>query len=289
MEVKFLGVRGSTATPGNEFSKFGGNTSCTEVLHKDFQVILDAGTGFKDIKIRKDVPVLILFSHFHFDHIQGLPFCRDLLSPDTPIYFSSALVSKDELKGILGGCFSPHYFPIELVENLTHIQYLEFEDAAKIIKFNCEITSINLRHPGGATGYKFETNTGRFCYLLDHEYDDDSAPEIIEASLNSNFIMWDGMFTSEELSMRKGWGHSSITQGNEFLEITNSKKMGISHHSPYRNDKDMMILEGEIKNLKNRRPKAKPSNSSLLSSQSPLEILGLCCIGYLMLIVISSF
>ena len=89
MEVKFLGVRGSTATPGNEFSEFGGNTSCTEVLHDNFQVILDAGTGFKDVKIRKDVPVLILFSHFHFDHIQGLPFCRDLLSPDTPIYFSS--------------------------------------------------------------------------------------------------------------------------------------------------------------------------------------------------------
>ena len=60
--------------------------------------------------------------------------------------------------------------------------------------------------------------------------------------------MWDGMFTSEELSMRKGWGHSSITQGNEFLDITNSKKMGISHHSPYRDDKDMMSLESEIKN-----------------------------------------
>ena len=74
MEVKFLGVRGSTATPGNEFSKFGGNTSCTEIIHKDFQVILDAGTGFTDISIRKDVPVLVLFSHFHFDQIQGLPF-----------------------------------------------------------------------------------------------------------------------------------------------------------------------------------------------------------------------
>ena len=158
MEVKFLGVRGSTATPGNEFSKFGGNTSCTEIIHKDFQVILDAGTGFTDITIRKDVPVLVLFSHFHFDHIQGLPFCRDLYTPDTPIYFSSALVSKEELKGILGSCFSPHYFPIELVENLTHIQYLEFDDAAKLVNSSCEISKIDLRHPGGATGYIFKSN-----------------------------------------------------------------------------------------------------------------------------------
>ena len=55
MEVKFLGVRGSTATPGNGFSEFGGNTSCTEVLHNNFQVILDAGTGFKDVKINETV------------------------------------------------------------------------------------------------------------------------------------------------------------------------------------------------------------------------------------------
>ena len=248
MEVKFLGVRWATGTPGSEFSDFGGNTSCTEVIHNKFQVILDAGTGFKDVKIRKDVPVLILFSHFHFDHIQGLPFCRDLLSPDRPIYFSSALVSKEELKGILGSCFSPHYFPIELVENLTHIQYLEFDEAAKIIKSNCEVNSINLRHPGGASGYKFETNNGTFCYLLDHEYDDDSAPEIIHSTKNSDFVIWDGMFTSEELSMRKGWGHSSISQGSEFLDNTNAKKMGISHHSPYRDDKDMMVLEKGITN-----------------------------------------
>jgi len=248
MEVKFLGVRGSTATPGSEFSKFGGNTSCTEVNHKEFQVILDAGTGFKDVQLRKDVPVIVLFSHFHFDHIQGLPFCRDLLSPDTPIYFSSALVSKDELRDILGSCFSPHYFPIELVENLTHIKYLEFSEAAKIIDSSCEISSIQLRHPGGASGYKFENNSGTFCYLLDHEYDDETASELLSSARDSDLIIWDGMFTSDELSMRKGWGHSSIEQGNDFLDNTGAKKLGICHHSPYRDDKSMMILERDINN-----------------------------------------
>ena len=53
MDVKFFGVRGSTATPGTEFAQFGGNTSCTEIIHSDFQIILDAGTGFKGIQIRK--------------------------------------------------------------------------------------------------------------------------------------------------------------------------------------------------------------------------------------------
>ena len=68
-----------------------------------------------------------------------------------------------------------------------------------------------------------------------------------------------------------------------------SKEREITNSYIQENKNKISKLEGEIKNLKNRRPKAKPSNSSLLSSQSPLEILGLCCIGYLMLIVISSF
>ena len=246
MEVKFLGVRGSTATPGSEFSDFGGNTSCTEVIHNKFQVILDAGTGFKDVKIRKDVPVLILFSHFHFDHIQGLPFCRDLLSPERPIYFSSALVSKEELKGILGSCFSPHYFPIELVENLTHIQYLEFPEASKLINSSCEITSVSLRHPGGASGYKFQTNEGHFCYFLDHEYDDESSNDLFEAAKDSKLIIWDGMFTDDELKMRKGWGHSSIEQGSNFLDKSVASTLAICHHSPYREDQEMLQLEMKL-------------------------------------------
>jgi ribonuclease BN (tRNA processing enzyme) len=56
------------------------------------------------------------------------------------------------------------------------------------------------------------------------------------------------MFTSDELSMRKGWGHSSIEQGNDFLDNTGAQKLGICHHSPYRDDKAMMALEREIAN-----------------------------------------
>ena len=247
MEITIYGVRGSIPTPGNEFSRFGGNTSCTEILHKDFQIIVDAGTGFKSINIRKDVPVLVLFSHFHHDHIQGLPFCRDLLTLNTPIYFSSALVSKEELKGILGGCFSPHYFPIELIDNLDHIKYLDFSEAAKVLKDSLEIRDIELRHPGGSYGYRFENQDGRFCYYLDHEYDDESSPKLIEAAKGSDLVIWDGMFTQIELENRKGWGHSSIDQGFDFLDNAEVKSLVISHHSPYRNDKDMTELDIYIK------------------------------------------
>ena len=55
------------------------------------------------------------------------------------------------------------------------------------------------------------------------------------------------------------------------------------------NQNKISKLENEIKKLKNRTANTEPSNSGLLSSKNPLEILGLCCVGYIMLIVISSF
>ena len=38
MKIKFWGVRGSIPTPGKNFAKFGGNTSCVE-LHVNNKVI----------------------------------------------------------------------------------------------------------------------------------------------------------------------------------------------------------------------------------------------------------
>ena len=68
-----------------------------------------------------------------------------------------------------------------------------------------------------------------------------------------------------------------------------SKEREITNSYIQENKNKISKLEDEIKNLKNRRPNTKPSNSNLFSSNNPLEILGVCCLGYLMLIVMTSF
>ena len=68
-----------------------------------------------------------------------------------------------------------------------------------------------------------------------------------------------------------------------------SKGREITNSYIQENKNKILKLEDEIKRLKNRRPNTKPSNSSLFSSKNPLEILGVCCLSYLMLIVMTSF
>src|SRR5262245_1010164 len=47
--VTFWGVRGSIASPGLHTVGFGGNTSCVSVETRDQLVILDAGSGIRDL------------------------------------------------------------------------------------------------------------------------------------------------------------------------------------------------------------------------------------------------
>ncbi len=50
MQVTLWGTRGSLPTPGPATSRYGGNTSCDEVVLADgAPLILDAGTGLRPL------------------------------------------------------------------------------------------------------------------------------------------------------------------------------------------------------------------------------------------------
>ena len=82
MEFKLHGVRGSIPVPSKEALKYGGNTTCIEISDNSFQLIIDLGSGFQNVKIKKNIPKFIIFSHFHHDHTQGLPFNSAVFDPD---------------------------------------------------------------------------------------------------------------------------------------------------------------------------------------------------------------
>jgi len=120
MRVKFWGVRGSTPTPQAENMRYGGNTSCVEVRVGEQLYIFDCGTGFRvlgqqlqDEFGEKKLPLCahVFVSHFHWDHIQGIPFFRPLYDrADSQFLFhcSSRLRS---LKQVMDEQMASPYFP----------------------------------------------------------------------------------------------------------------------------------------------------------------------------------
>jgi phosphoribosyl 1,2-cyclic phosphodiesterase len=78
MKITLHGCRGSIAVSSKEFIKYGGYTSCYELRAGNTQIILDTGTGFQNVSFQKDSKKVILFSHLHHDHIQGLGFNSEI-------------------------------------------------------------------------------------------------------------------------------------------------------------------------------------------------------------------
>ena len=93
MQIRFWGVRGSIAVSGPPFAATGGNTACVEVLHEGQRLVLDGGTGLAALGSAlgpRPVEGTVLFTHVHWDHIQGVPFFPPAFHPESRLRFLGA-------------------------------------------------------------------------------------------------------------------------------------------------------------------------------------------------------
>ena len=78
VSVRFYGTRGSRPVVGPDHAIFGGDTSFVVIEAGGEPVFLDLGTGMDSFARRlgagQRVRASALLSHYHFDHVQGLPF-----------------------------------------------------------------------------------------------------------------------------------------------------------------------------------------------------------------------
>jgi phosphoribosyl 1,2-cyclic phosphodiesterase len=147
------------------------------VVTDKYQFIFDAGTGFQSVKLMEDRTVVIIFTHFHHDHIQGLPFNFNLFTHKGEIILCSSLVNKGVLKNMIQTYFSGGYFPVDIVTMLTHLKFYNFSTVRNMMLPDVDLQTIELSHPGGSMGYKIQTDDGVFVYLQDNEY----VPEQLES------------------------------------------------------------------------------------------------------------
>ncbi len=243
------GVRGSVPTTSKKTSNYGGSTPCVEFLTKKAQIIFDCGSGFSKVNFNNDLPSIILLSHLHHDHIQGLPFNSSLLEKSKHILISSALINKNELKKSLKNYFSPPFFPVNFFEEMSNLNFIHFDDLVNEFR-DLDFKSLNLNHPGNASGYSLEINNQKYCYLLDNEFYEKQMSSLKSFCENANSVIWDGMYTEDEIKFKVGWGHSSIEQGLIFAEKLDLKKLIISHHSPERTDRQIDDFKKKYSDLK---------------------------------------
>src|SRR3972149_39722 len=161
MKIKIWGARGSTPTPERRNSRYGGNTTCIEVrLANGTLIVLDCGSGLRGLGkslLREfgEHPVhgYVFLTHFHWDHIQGIPFFVPLYKRGNLFLFHSVLRKGLELKGAIEGQMVNPYFPVDM-SAMGAVRHFYDLDAEPIDLQGAVIKSAPLNHPGEAVGYR---------------------------------------------------------------------------------------------------------------------------------------
>ena len=250
MEIFFWGVRGSIPTPGKSFSMYGGNTSCVEIRIKQHSIILDMGSGLKnlgDSLLKRKVNNFDIFlSHFHYDHTCGLPFFRPAFLQNYNFFLRSG--RKDMLEVLKSQISSPS-FPITVNEFKANIKYKSFSVGECIfLKNNTKIKTLALNHPDGAVGYRIENRGKTVCYITDHEHNENMQnEELINFVKKSDVLIYDSTYEDEEFKNYIGWGHSTWQEGVRLANQSDVKKYYIFHHNPDNTDSQMKKIEKKSK------------------------------------------
>lgn len=252
MRLKFWGVRGSTPTPQQENLGYGGNTSCLELRLADGQsLIFDAGSGLRNLgaTLLKEaqgasLDLKVFLTHFHWDHIQGVPFFAPLYGPANRVVFHSR-TQHGNLAEILEGQMARPYFPIDLASVAAKREFAEM-DGEPVRVDHVTVRPFPLNHPQGAVGYRIESGKTVIVYATDLEHGHPTLDPVLHRNCrDADLLIYDAQYTPEEYSTHRGWGHSTWREGARVARETGAKQLLLFHHDPGHNDAflDSMIAD----------------------------------------------
>ena len=243
VELRIWGARGSLPCPGPSTVRYGGNTSCVEVRMGGHLVILDGGSGIRGLsaKMRHEAPIEadVLLSHYHLDHIMGLPFFSAAFKRENTLRFRGArLETKITLRQILAKMMSPPLFPvpIEVYQATTSFDEFDPGDAFEL-PGGIQVETRGLNHPGGACGYRLSFGGVVIAYVTDTEHvpgeDSESALALMQGA---DAVIYYATYTDSEFEDYRGWGHSTWREANRLAELAGAETMILFHHDPTHDD-----------------------------------------------------
>ncbi|MCR5739887.1 MAG: MBL fold metallo-hydrolase [Lachnospiraceae bacterium] len=250
MKLTILGARGSVPVEGKEYLEFGGSTSCILAETDDHAIYLDAGSGIVKTPDIGDKSVSVLLSHPHIDHMLGMPFFPYLACKDRRIDFYARTLGEASAGSQLDSLFSEPLWPVTVDGYACDFVCHDVTGPFDIGDVHVEwIESV---HPGGGTIYKLTHEAHSIVYATDYEYDEARVGELIDFARGCDVLFFDAMYTDEEASERKGYGHSSIAQGLEVVQRSGAKSVRFVHHDPRHDDEFLRKMESTVKSEKIR-------------------------------------
>jgi phosphoribosyl 1,2-cyclic phosphodiesterase len=262
MRVKFWGVRGSTPTPQAGNLRYGGNTSCVEVRHESSLYIFDCGTGFRTLGQQLEseangqpIRAHIFVSHFHWDHIQGIPFFRPLYENSNNQFAFHSSRRTRTLERVMEEQMASPYFPVNTSEMKAARNFYDIEEGATQVD-NATVRALWLNHPQGCMGFRLETKDGILVYATDNEPGDEVFDKNVrKLAEGADVLIYDSQYLPEEYTARRrGWGHSHWREAVNIVMESGAKELVLFHHDP---DHDDEVIDKVVAEARNYYPRVR--------------------------------
>jgi len=269
--LRFWGVRGSYAAPQKTHLGVGGNTSCVEIRAGEHLLVCDGGTGIiplgEQLMAQSEIAeMLVVFTHYHWDHICGLPFFQPAFSPHWKIKFFGPGESADDIETRLSNQMKAPYFPVETETWMADIEYLNPAKGG-ITHGPIEVSFHNVHHPGVTYGYRIKLAGKNIVYVSDNEIDflkssiarrrdefDDEEHALLErieteerdaeldAIRGTDILIHDSQYTPHDYEKKRGWGHSCYVDAVHFAIDAEVKALYLYHHDPTYDDEKVNAI-----------------------------------------------
>jgi phosphoribosyl 1,2-cyclic phosphodiesterase/ActR/RegA family two-component response regulator len=268
--VRFWGVRGSIPVPGPSTVLMGGNTSCVELRADGEIVILDAGSGIRNLGLAlarefqdRPIDVRILITHTHWDHIQGFPFFIPAYNPNNKVQILGYEGARKGLLSTLSSQMESPYFPVSMRQMPSNIEVKELREFEFSIG-QLRVQAIFVNHPGLCLGYRIYTSAGSVAYLPDHEsyqrmrshsgasssvdqaelmkHTSAKDQKLVEFLRGVDVLIIDSQYNDEEYKTRAGWGHGCVDDVVALALMARARQLFLFHHDPDHDDAEVLRM-----------------------------------------------
>jgi phosphoribosyl 1,2-cyclic phosphodiesterase len=262
---------------------YGGNTTCLELrTDQNDLIIIDGGTGLKhlgtsllaeDFGKGKGVATM-LFTHTHWDHVQGIPFFAPFYIKGNRFNIYSPF---DDIRQRIEYQQVFSHFPVNLDYMFATKEFFVLGKEAAFFLNDIAIINKRMRHPGGCFGYRFEQNGKVFVFTSDCEFNIDEMDYIDsyrDFFSGADVCVFDAQYTFEDSVLNKvDWGHSSASIAIDIATRFNIKKLVLWHHDPDHTDEMLDQVLSRAKTYMSMDKKKKSVSLEIEVAYEGMEIL----------------
>jgi phosphoribosyl 1,2-cyclic phosphodiesterase len=261
------------ALPFHLRSSYGGNTTCVEVRTPDALIVLDCGSGARELGValaarwqaegdKASRRAHILITHAHMDHNFATPYFVPYYDPRNHFTLWGTQRVVASLTAVLDPTseLSQIYFPPTFAELKAIREFRPLEAGAEFRIGSTRVTTFALRHPGGCLAYRLENAGKVFVFATDHEQPEVPDRKLADFARDADLLYADGQYTQDEYEgksgpasdpplLRRGWGHSAVEACVRTAVAAGVRELHVGHREPRRGDDELARVDATIRNL----------------------------------------